>query len=272
MPERSPLRSVLFAAITLAPIVIAGLAPWMVHKQLLPAADLTWFVVACLLFSILGFAGDRLISIKFPGIEARLAEIQTATNNAYASIAEVNRLKNGILELAGGFARQQALLIMRANRIVGENHLTERVHSLSELKAAVSELGVSESEAESILKEAAPYVRNDLGSDLRSELWEAVTQSARAEQSGWQDPKKLEELREEIGCLTSRYETAGDASSIETYLEEHRIQTSDAIQKAVARLGAFLNAGHYLDMDGNVVLTFPIPRHPLLTDNTHSAG
>lgn len=233
-------------------MVLAGFTPWMVHEQLLPASDLKWILGVCLLFSFLGLAVDRVISIKLPGVEARLAEMKTATDRAYASVDEVNKLKDGMLNLAEKLARQQAVSVMKANRFVGDDHLTERIRSISELKRTLDRLGVPDDKVGNILNEVTPYVRNDLNHELR----DAVTESARTNNATRRD---LNELRAEFDKFIHAYEVGKTAQRVEIYLREHEVEMTDAIHKAFNRLDAFLGEGRYLDLDGNVVITFPNP-------------
>ena len=256
MPEQSPHRERMRGIIILSPIVLAGFAPWMVHEQLLPASDFKWILGVCLLFSLLGFAVDRLISIKFLGVEARLVEMETATNRAYASVAEVEKLKDGMLDFAEKLARQQALSVMKANRFVGDDHLTERIRSISELKRTLDKLGVPDDKLGNMLNEVTSYVCNDLNSDLRSALGDAFTKSAKTNKTARRD---INELRAEFDKFIHAYEVGKTAQRVEIYLREHEVEMTDAIHKAFNRLDAFLGEGRYLDLDGNVVITFPNP-------------
>ena len=255
-PPRERMKGILFALIILAPIAFAGFAFWMVLEQLLPASDLKWILPVCLSFSLLGFAVDRLISIKLPGVEARLAEMKTATDRAYASVAEVDKLKDGMLDLAEKLARQQAVLVMKANRVVGSDHLTERIRSISELKRTLDKLGVPDDKVGNMLNEVTPYVRNDLNRDVRSALEDAFTESAKTNKAASPD---LNELRVEFNKFIHAYEVGKTAQRVEVYLREHEVEVTDAIRKAFSRLDAFLGEGRYLDLDGNVVITFPNP-------------
>ena len=252
MPEQSPHRERMRGIIILAPIAFAGFAFWMVHEQLLPASDLKWILPVCLSFSLFGFAGDRLISIKLPGVEARLAEMKTATERAYASVDEVNKLKDGMLDLAEKLARQQAVSVMKANRFVGDDHLTERIRSISELKRTLDRLGVPDDKVGNMLNEVTPYIRNDLNSELR----DAVTESAQTNKAVRRD---INELRVEFDKFIHAYEAGKTAQRVEVYLREHEVEMTDAIHKAFKRLDAFLGEGRYLDLDGNVVITFTNP-------------
>ena len=112
--RRFHLKNILFAAITLTPIFIIGFTLWF--PQTFPESDLKWIIGVCLLFSLLGFVADRLISIKFLGGEARLTEMKTAR-----SVDEMKERKKNLQDAATTLTRQQALSVMKSNRFVGDD-------------------------------------------------------------------------------------------------------------------------------------------------------
>ncbi len=175
-PRRFHLRDILSAAITLTPILIISFTLWF-PKQTFPASDLKWILGVCLLFSLLGFVANRLISIKFLGGEAQLAEMKTARDEAAASVDEMKELKKNLQNAATTLARQQALSVMKLNRVVGDDFLTERIRVVAELKGTLDELGVPDSKVEGMLDAVAPYVHSDLNRDAFSAVAYAYNKS-----------------------------------------------------------------------------------------------
>ncbi len=261
------LEDVLFAGVTLAPIAIAVSARWIYKplltesnlKWLLTESNLKWVLGLCLLFSLLGFAADRLTSIKLPGVEAQLAEMKTATDSVYASVAEMEDLKKSLQDLATILARQQALSVMKASRLVGDDFLTENVRSLLELRRTLDELGVPDDKAESILDAVVPYVRIDLKDAASKVVRTTFTENAKTREARLRASKLMADFYDKF---MRGYEVGETIKRVEIFLREHEVEMTDAIREAFSRLDAFLGEGRYLDLEGNVVMTFLNPTAP----------
>ena len=251
-PRRFHLRDILFAVITLAPLFIVGFTFWS-PKQIFPASDLKWVLGVCLLFSLLGFAANRLISIKFLGGEARLAEMKTAR-----SVDETKELKKNLQDAATTLARQQALSVMKSDRFVGDDFLTEMIQAVAELKGTLDELGVPDDKVERILDAVAPYVHRDLNHDAFSAVAYAYNKNPKQLTSAGPDLRYIE--TELYDKFLNEYIVGETAGQVEDFLAKYGIEVTDAIRTAFIRLDAFLSEGRYLDLDGNAVITFPNPR------------
>lgn len=262
MSDQLPLRrfymkNILFAAITLTPILIIGFTLWS-FKQTFPESDLKWIIGVCLLFSLLGFVADRLISIKFLGGEARLAEMKTARDEAAASVDEMKALKKNLQNAATTLARQQALSVMKSNRYVGDDFLTERIQAVAELKGTLDELGVPDGKVERILDAVAPYVHRDLNHDAFCVVADAYNKNPKNLTSAGPDLRYIE--TELYDKFLNEYIVGETAGQVEDFLTKYEIEVTDAIRTAFSRLDAFLSEGRYIDLDGNAVITFPNPR------------
>ena len=251
-PRRFHLRGMLSAVITLTPILIACFTLWS-PEQTFPASDRKWIIGVCLLFSLLGFVADRLISIKFLGGEARLAEMKTAR-----SVDETKELKKNLQDAATTLARQQALSVMKSNRFVGDDFLTEMIQAVAELKGTLDELGVPDGKVEHILDAVAPYVHRDLNHDAFSAVAYAYNKNPKQLTSAGPDLRYIE--TELYDKFLNKYIVGETAGQVEDFLAKYGIEVTDAIRTAFSRLDAFLSEGRYLDLDGNAVITFPNPR------------
>ena len=256
-PRRFHLRCILFAVITLAPLFIVGFTLWS-PKQIFPSSDLKWVLGVCLLFSLLGFAANRLISIKFLGGEARLAEMKTARDEAAASVDEMKELKKNLQNAATTLARQQALSVMKSNRVVGDDFLTERIRAVAELKGTLDELGVPDGKVGLILDAVTPYVHRDLNLDAICAVSDAYNKNPKNLTSAGPDLRYIE--TELYDKFLNEYIVGETAGQVEDFLTKYEIEVTDAIRTAFRRLDAFLSKGRYLDLDGNAVITFPNPR------------
>ena len=255
-PRGFHLRNILFAAVTLTPIFIIGFT-LLLPNQTFPESDLKWLIGVCLLFSLLGFVADRLISIKFLGGEARLAEMKTARDEAAASVDEMKELKKNLQNAATTLARQQALSVMKSNRFVGDDFLTERIRAVAELKGTLDELGVPDGKVERILDAVASYVHRDLNQDAFYAVADAYNKNPKTLTHSVPD---LHQIETELDKFLNEYTVGETAGQIEDFLAKRGIEVTDVIRTAFSRLDAFLSEGHYLDLEGNVVITFPNPR------------
>ena len=227
-PRGFHLRNILFAAITLTPIFIIGFTLWS-PNQTFPESDLKWLIGVCLLFSLLGFVADRLISIKFLGGEARLAEMKTARDEAAASVDEMKELKKNLQNAATTLARQQALSVMKSNRFVGDDFLTERIRAVAELKGTLDELGVPDGKVEGILDAVAQYVYRDLNRDALSAVAYDYNKSPKTLTHSVPDLHQIE--TELYDKFLNEYTVGETAGQIEDFLRS-RLKTPVSILSA----------------------------------------
>ena len=253
------LEKFLYATITLAPVGLAGFASFLLYKQLISSSEFTRILGVCLLFSLLGFGSYRLITIKFFGGEAQLTEIKTVADRAAASVDEMEKVKESLQDVATILARQQALSVMKAGRLGGDDFLTKNIHSLLELKKILVELNVTENKIETVLDAAVPYIRIDLKDAVSTAVHKAFTERAKTSEATLGIPKRTTEFYDQF---LHEYETGETAQRAEAYLRNHDVEITDSIRESFNRLDAFLNEGHYLDLEGNIVMTFLNPTSP----------
>lgn len=253
------LRRILFGVITLCPLLLIIICIALVYQKSLPGEDLKWIIGVCLTFSILGFTVDRLISFKGFGIEARLAELHDATQKAYASVAEMHQVQQQIRNLAEHLALQQALVVMKTNRFVGDDYLSERIQAIGDLKKILEEIKASKEGIEKMLNVAAPYIRRDLTMDAREAMWKAIQTSLDERVAEIKrDPNRFQ--REFYEKFVKGYQVNLTFEQVKNYLVEHGIKVTEDVIRAFSRLDAFLGDGRFLNLAGEYLLTVPNPQ------------
>ena len=257
--KETRLRRLLFGAITIGPILFALLSTVLLYQDHLPSSDFKWILGLCFVFSLLGFAVDRLISFKGFGVEARLAELDNATQKAYASVEEMNQMQQQIRSLAEHLAAQQALIVMQNNRFVGDDYLSDRVRKIGELQILLESVNATKDGIETMLNSASPYIRIDLNYDVFRAVSEAFqlsnNENTQEIRQNWQ------KFRQDFySQFIISYEVGITPNKVFEFLKENEVDITKAIQTAFSRLDAFLGEGRYLDINCNFILSFPNPQ------------
>lgn len=249
----------LFVFITIGPFLIGILSAMLLYIERLPSEDFKWIIGICFLFSLLGFAVDRIVSFKGFGIEAQLAEINEATQKAYASVSEMNQLQQQIRSLGEHLAKQQALVVMETNRYVGDDYLSERILTINKLKNILENVEASQTGIDAMLNAVTPYIRRDLNSDAFQAILNAMRTNKNEKVK--EILKDSTEFRETFyNDFIDGYEVGTTANMIFAFLSNLDIESTDEIQHALKRLDSFLGEGKYLNLEGEHILTFPNPQ------------
>ena len=239
-------------------ILLAGIGKFLFPSHILADMSSHWVFLLFILCYLLHSGNfdklmNRLTRIKIPGIEAQLAEMKTVRDETVASASEMKELKKDLKEAAFASAHQQALLIMQGNRLVGDDHITERVKSVCKLKTILDRHGVSGDKFKNMLKQdVSQYVADDLTRDLI----EAVCITTKTG-NFYIPPPDLQEK-----CMSFLLKTGADDLEYGLFLDflrDNNINETDGIRKAFKRLDSFLKDGLFLDINGNVVVNFKNP-------------
>ena len=142
---------------------------------------------------------------------------------------------------------------MQIGRFVSDDHITERVKSVYELKTILDRHDVPVDEFKDMLeRDVSRYVADDLTRDLI----EAVCITTKTGDF-YIPPRDLQEK-----CMSFLLKTGADDLEYGLFLDflrDNNINETDRIRKAFKRLDSFLKDGLFLDMNGNVVVNFKNP-------------
>lgn len=215
--------------------------------------DYKWTVM-CLCISLLAFSVDRLELLKIFGLEAKLSKLDEATKKAYATIQEVEKSRQEMRSLGEILVFQQAMTIMKANRFVGEDFVSERAEAIHPLFDMLETINASKETIQRTNEVVATYIRIDLNHNAFERVKEVLGQS-----------EIIEQCFAQIGVtphfdpLCNGYEIGKTLEKVRSYLNEIDVEMADDIQYSFRRLDSFLQNGELLDISENKILTVQDP-------------
>lgn len=208
--------------------------------------------------SLLAFSVDRLELIKIFGLEAKLSKLNEATEKAYATIEEVDKSRQKMRLLGEMLAYQQAQVIMKANRIVDEDFISERAKSIQFLFDTLRTIEASPEAINRVNDVAATYTRIDLNNDAFRRVNEALTQSESEKAKAL--PRGEDFRIQFFEDYIDGYESGKTFQEVCSFLNENEVEVTDGIRKSFNRIDTFLRDGVLRDHSGNQVLTVPNPQ------------
>ena len=214
--------------------------------------DYKWTVI-CLCISLLAFSVDRLELLKIFGLEAKLSKLDKATQEAYATIQEVEKSRQEIRSLGETLVLQQVQAIMKTNRLVSEDFISERAKSIQILFDTLKRIDASPE----AIKEANDVVTNYISMDLKNDafwrVYEVLKQSKSDKAKALLQDGKFH--REKFFEDFINGEIGKTLEKVSSYLNESGVEMTDDVRQSLNRLDSFLQDSVLLDSSGNKVLT-----------------
>ena len=212
-----------------------------------------WIGTIFFLFALLAFSVDRLELIKMFGLEAKLSKLDKATQEAYATIQEVEKSRQEIRSLGETLVLQQVQTIMKANRLVSEDFISERAKSIQILLDTLKRIDASPEAIKEANDVVTNYIRMDLKNYAFRRVHEALKQSESEKAKALLRDGKFN--REQFFEDFISGEIGKTLERVSLYLNKSGVEVTDDVRQSLNRLDSFLQDSVLLDSSGNKVLT-----------------